>query len=69
MQKFANKLYERRFLVMETAKGNTDEKIKKLWEDKSRRYNSIFNYLENKGLKEKELIEFSRLLLAYIELV
>lgn len=42
---------------------------KELWELEAKAYNSIFNYLKKQGLKEKELIKFSKLLRAYTKLI
>lgn len=42
---------------------------KELWEAESKAYNDIFNYLKKKGLNEKELIKFSRLLIVYTKLI
>lgn len=49
---------------------NDSKRIKKeLWEEESKAYNSIFNYLKKKGFSEKEMIKFSKLLIAYTKLI
>lgn len=46
-----------------------NEELKMLWENKSKAYNSMFDYLKKVGLKEKDLNKFSRLLREYLQLI
>lgn len=38
------------------------DNIETVWNSKTEAHNSIINYLELKGLNEKELLEFTKLL-------
>lgn len=59
--------------IVTPKKGNKKVKekveLKTEWDNKSKAYNSIFDYLEKKGLKENDLIDFSKLLIAYTSLI
>ena len=46
-----------------------DQELKILWENRSKVYNSMFNQLKKKGLKEKELVTFKKLLNKYLQFI
>ena len=46
-----------------------DQELKILWENKSNAYNSMLNHLKKKGLKEKELVIFTKLLNRYLQFI
>jgi hypothetical protein len=60
--------YERS-VINQMNKPIENEELKILWENKSFAYNSIFKYLKNYGLKEKELTEVAVLITGYLELI
>ncbi|MBU3098409.1 MULTISPECIES: hypothetical protein [Clostridium] len=41
--------------------------IEKVWDSKTEAHNNIINYLESKGLDEKELLKFAELLNRFSE--
>lgn len=42
-----------------------DNSLEKAWDLKKDAHNNIFNYLETKGLKETEMLQFTELLKEY----
>lgn len=48
---------------------NREQKsVKDIWEKEAKAYNAIFDFLESKNLTEKDLKEFSLLLVKYTKL-
>ena len=43
-----------------------NKELKQIWKIKSNAYNSMFSFLKEKGLKEKDLLKFASLLRTYI---
>lgn len=46
-----------------------NQELKVLWENKACAFNSIFDYLKKRGLKERELDKFAGLLSDYIQFI